>query len=51
MDIFNKAELILDRKKEILNRELTIEEENVYLLSILKSLAMSECAKSINLIK
>lgn len=45
MDIFNKAELILDRKKEILNRKLTVEEENVYLLSILKSLAMSESTK------
>lgn len=51
MDILDKAELILERKKAIIKRELTETEESVMLSDIIKCLRVSELTLKANLRK
>lgn len=51
MDILDKAELILERKKAIIKRELTEMEGSVMLSDIIKCLRVSELTLKANLRK
>lgn len=51
MDILDKAELILERKKAIIKRELTELEESVMLFDIIKGLRVSDLTLKSNLRK